>query len=324
MLSLFNIAIIILVLLLMPKKTIGTEYSSTRAANPSETVKFADMSMPIILKGTFEKLSECKKLLFYSTKTIQVDPDAWLGLKNLESLSIEESFIITLEANMFNHLKSLTKLKVTTTHADIPLKFPKDQSPLNPANFRGLHSLNSLWLSLPNLNEHTIKSMDLDIWQDITGTLTKLMLPGNDFAELYDNMFIQFRKLEKLGLQGNRITTVSSKTLSGLNLLREIDLSQNRINELDPNTFKFLTYLNDINMDKNKMEHLPDYLFKGLKQLRSLKLSNNRLRMISCNVFDSMDFSSTGGHPGKTKNIDHIFFITYSKSHGTKTFVGEQ
>ena len=220
----------------MSKDTIGTEYITTQPTKVSEikenvsTVTFANMSMATIPKAAFETLSECKILAFINTKTTQIDPHAWLGLSNLESLSIEESSMITLDADMFAHLKSLTRLKVTITRIHVLSYFPREGTLIKPSAFRGLDSLNSLWLSLPNLSELTLRSMDQDIWKDITDTLTELMLPGNDFRELYDYMFIQFQKLEKLGFHANRIMTVSSKAFNGLELLREIDLSQNRIN----------------------------------------------------------------------------------------------
>ena len=286
-----------LVLLLMSKDTIGTEYITTQPRNMSEikALTFTDMSMATLPKAAFKKLSECKTLVFINTKTIQIDSDAWLGLSNLESMSIEENSMITLDADMFNHLKFLTRLKVTTT----PVEYFFDSTPIKSAAFRGLDSLKSLWLTLPNLNQYTFRSMKHDVWVDIADTLTELMLPRNDFRELYDYMFIQFSKLEKLSFQNNSITTISSKALNGLELLIEIDLSQNRINELDHNTFQSLAFLRKIHLDENRMEHLDDNLFKGLKQLKKLKLNNNRLKTIKCNVFDPMDFMSTGGHPGK-------------------------
>ena len=215
-------------LFLISKETIGTEYLNTQPVNLSETIVFADMSMAIIPKAAFEKLSGCITLVLINTKTIQINADAWLGLNNLESLSIEEGSMITLEADMFNHLKSLTRLKVTTRRIE---NFSVGSAPIKSAAFRGLLSLNSLWLTLPNLNELTFQTMDYEVWIDIVGTLTGLILPENDFRELYDHMLIQFPKLKKLSFRSNRIRTVSSKALNGLELLREIDLSQNRINE---------------------------------------------------------------------------------------------
>ena len=303
----------LLVLLLMSKDTIGTEHINTQTTNVPEikgnvsTITYTDVSMPTIPKAAFKKLSECKTLVLINTKTIRIDVDAWLGLNNLESLSIEGSYIRTLDTEMFNHMKSLTRLKVTTIRSNIPWYFPRDSEPLKPGIFRGLDSLYSLWLSLPNLKEDTIRSKDHSIWQDLTDTLTELILPGNDFRKLYDYMFIQYPNVEKLSFHDNRITTISSKALNGLELLREIDLSQNRINELDSNTFQSLTFLCEINLAKNRIEFLADHLFKGLKQLRILKLSNNHLKIIGCNVFDPMDFTSTGGHPGKIRFLWIIY-----------------
>ena len=196
---------------------------------------------------------------------------------------------------MFNHLKSLTRLKVTTSRIE---NFSIGSAPIKSAAFRGLDSLKRLWLSLPNLNEHTFRNINNNTRGDISDTLTELMLCENDFTEVYDHMFIQFLKLQKLSFRSNRIRIISSKALNGLELWREIDLSQNRINELDHNTFQSLTYLSKINMGKNRMEYLADYLFKGLKLLKKLKLNKNRLKTMGCNVFDPTDFINIGGHPG--------------------------
>ena len=180
-----------------------------------------------------------------------------------------------------NTLKSLTKLKVTSACTEY---FSFNSTPVKQAAFRGLDYLKHLWLSLPNINERTIRSMNQDIWQDISDTLTELMLPGNDFSELYDHMLIQFPKLEKLSFQSNRIKIVSSKALYGLQLLREINLSQNKISEITQSTFQSLTFLSEINIARNNIEYLANTLFKGLKELRILKLKNNNLKTITCNV----------------------------------------
>ena len=277
-------------------KYIYTEPTDNRFMAHASIVKFANMSMATIPKAAFENLIRCKTLVFTNTKTIQIDPEAWLGLSHLQHLLIEESSMITLDADMFRHLKSLTRLKVTSAPTEY---FSFDSTPLKPAAFRSLDSLKYLWLSMPNLNEHTIRSMDHEIWKDIADTLTELRLSGNNFRKLYDDMFIQFSKLEKLSFHNNRITMISSKALNGLELLKEVDLSQNRINELTYNTFQSLTFLSEINLSENEIEHLADNLFKGLKHLIILKLNNNRLWTIECNVFDPMDFNNTGGHPGK-------------------------
>ena len=89
----------------MSKDTVGTEHTNTQSSNVSEikVLTFTDMSMAIIPREAFEKLSECKTLVFINTKTIQIDADAWLGLSNLESLSIEGSSIRTLHGDTFNY-----------------------------------------------------------------------------------------------------------------------------------------------------------------------------------------------------------------------------
>ena len=294
-----------MVLLMMSKGIVGRKYIYTHPTNLSEinedasTITFANFSMIKIPTSAFRHLSECKALTFINTKTIQVYPDAWIGLSKLESLSVEKSSITALDNNMFAHLKSLIRLKVTTIHSvELPY-LPRGSIPVKSAAFRGLDSLNYLWLSLPNLNERTFRNINNDTWGDISDTLTELMLCENDFTEIYDHLFIQFPKLQKLSFQSNRIRTVSSKALNGLELLREIDLSQNRIKDIPNDMFQNLASLSEIiNLSGNEIERLADDTFMGLKQLRVLKLNNNRLQTLGCNVFNPMDFIITGGHPG--------------------------
>ena len=75
------------------------------------TVTFANMSIATVPKAAFVKLSRCKTLNFINTKTTRIDPDAWIGLSHLESLSIEESSMVTLEADMFEHFKITDEAK---------------------------------------------------------------------------------------------------------------------------------------------------------------------------------------------------------------------
>ena len=157
-----------MVLLMMSKGILGREYIYTHPTNLSEinedasTITFANFSMIKIPTSAFRHLSGCKALAFINTKTIQINPDACLGLSKLESLSVEKSSMTALDTDMFAHLKSLIMLKVTTIHSiELPY-LPRDSIPVKSAAFRGLDSLNRLWLSLPNLNEHTFRNIDND------------------------------------------------------------------------------------------------------------------------------------------------------------------
>ena len=300
-------------LLMMSKDIVGREYIYAHPTNLSEinedasTITFSNFSMIKIPTSAFKHLSGCKGLTFINTKTIQIEPDVWLGLSKLELLSVEKSSMTTLDTDMFAHLKSLIMLKVTTIHSvELPY-LPRDSIPVKSATFRGLDSLNRLWLSLPNLNERTFRNIDNDTWGDISDTLTELMLCENDFTEIYDHMFIQFLNLRKLSFRSNRIRIISSKALHGLELLREIDLSQNRIKDVPNDIFQTMASLNEINLSENEIEHLPNRLLRGINQLKILKLNNNRLKTISCNMFDPMNFINTGGHPGKMKILFKIF-----------------
>ena len=207
----------------------------------------------------------------------------------------------TVDTDMFAHLKSLTTLKVTTIITGKLSHHPMSNIPVKRGAFRGLDSLKSLWLTLPNLNELTFRSMDHDVWVYIADTLTELMLPENSFTELYDHMFIELPCIKKLSFRNNGIVTISSRALNGLVNIKEIDLAKNKINEIAYNTFQTLPTLIEINLSENNIERLRGNLFKGLKKLKILKLNDNRLETIGCDVFDQMDFLRTGGHPGKMK-----------------------
>ena len=131
------IAGLCLVLLPMPKEIAGSEYIYIQATNFSKikkdasTVTFANYSLPTIPKEALKHLSQCKILVFINTQTSLIERDAWLGLNNLQSLSIEGSSIRTLDADMFSHLKSLTTLKVTRIITGKLSHHPMSNIPLN-------------------------------------------------------------------------------------------------------------------------------------------------------------------------------------------------
>ena len=230
-------------LLLTMKGVIGVEYINTEATNLSEitpkasTVIFAHFSFNTIPKAAFTHIPECKTLVFFNTKTKKIDQDAWRGLNNLESLSIEESFMKTIDSDVFAHLKVLSALKLTTISTGEFSYFSADSIPVKTAAFRGLDSLSSLWLSMSNLNEHTFRNMGRKVWADISDTLSELLLPGNDFTNLFRHMLLKFSNLKKLSFRSNRITIVFPGAFHGLKLLKEIDLAKNKINEIAHNTF---------------------------------------------------------------------------------------
>ena len=289
----------------MPNEVAGSEYIYGQPTNFSQIkedasyVTFANYSLPTIPKEALKHLSQCKTLVFINTGTTLIERDAWLGLNILESLSIEGSSMRTLDTDMFAHLKSLTTLKVTTIITGKLSHHPMSNIPVKRGTFRGLDSLKSLWLTLPNLNELTFQSMKHDVWFDIADTLTELMLPDNNFTELYENMFIGLPGIQKFSFRNNGIVVISSRALNGLVNLREIDLAENKIDEITYNTFQGLVSLSEVNLSGNNIERLDDNLFRGLKELKILKLTDNRLETIGCDVFDPMDFLRTGGHPGK-------------------------
>ena len=172
---------------MMSEEIMGKEYTYLQPTNlweineDASAVTIANFSMVNISTSAFMHLSECKTLTFINTDTIHIDPDAWLGLSKLESLSIEKSYMIVLDTDMFAHLKSLTMLKVTTVHSSELQDSPQDGIIVKQANFRSLDSLSKIWLTLPDLNEITFRSMNNDVWPDIGDTLSELILPDNNF-----------------------------------------------------------------------------------------------------------------------------------------------
>ena len=143
----FTVGIFLALLLMLSKAVSGTEYVFTQPMNLSQmnedasAVIFTNFSMIAIPKAAFWHLIQCKTLTFMNTGTIQIDPDAWLGLSKLESLSMEKSLLTALDKDVFAHLKSLTRLKVTTIRNAEPQDISRDSVPLNPTTFRGLYSL---------------------------------------------------------------------------------------------------------------------------------------------------------------------------------------
>ena len=96
----------------------GSIYSYIGEFNSSEIPEDANLVFveghPIntITPGMFAHLTQCKSLSFTRTNISKIEPDAWLGLDELNFLDLPENELelTFLKARMFNHLSSIIKI----------------------------------------------------------------------------------------------------------------------------------------------------------------------------------------------------------------------
>ena len=105
-------------------------------------------------------------------------------------------------------------------------------------------------------------------------SLEKLVLSGNQIAELEPGTFQTLKILTGLALSNNRLTHLQIGTFTGLTELQHLDLSNNHLLTVDNNTFKGLQSLKHLYLNNNRLSTVP----WGLPMLEWLDLSSNLLQ----------------------------------------------
>ncbi|XP_072550530.1 relaxin receptor 1 [Salminus brasiliensis] len=114
----------------------------------------------------------------------------------------------------------------------------------------------------------------------VSCNVTALELNSNGLVSLPADLFIRYRRLERLHLENNRIELISKRAFSGLFSLRKLFLSQNRISSLKAGIFTDLSSLEWLILDENRITSLRQKSFEGLKSLFFLSLLNNSVEQL--------------------------------------------
>ncbi|KAJ8681627.1 hypothetical protein QAD02_017419 [Eretmocerus hayati] len=214
-------------------------------------------------EAAFQPLGESLKRLTVQTlnaewglaRSLELAPDAFAGLRELQVLELVDSNLRALPANSLCGLGNLQLLNLTGNQ------------------FRNASDVGIAWSS-PTTGAESECHTDL----------RALDLSRNELRSLpEDSSLAALRQLQELLLQHNFIERIDSDALIGLSSLRLFNVSYNSLASLPDSLFAGTRELREIHLQYNQLRDLPRGTFTRLEQLLVLNLSGNRLGSDSVN-----------------------------------------
>ncbi|XP_074029651.1 uncharacterized protein [Leptinotarsa decemlineata] len=182
---------------------------SVRYINGRELFK----TVEILPKYVFQDMRSLNNLDLSGLVIRIIEPRAFVGLVNLEELSLANNRIVELHNCSFCGLNNMNHLDLSNNGISV----------IETRVFDGIEKINRL-----NLNNNNLSIIPLGTFNNISS-------------------------LRVLFLSNNKIDYISTGTFSNLPNLRTLDISNNRINNICSGTFFPLINLEELNLEGNKL-----------------------------------------------------------------------
>lgn len=203
--------------------------------------------------AAFQPLEELKRLTVQTlnqewgvTRSLELGPEAFAGLRELQVLELIDSNLRALPANILCGLGNLQLLNLTGNQ------------------FSNISDVGFADDRIDRADCHTdIRALDMS---------------RNELRSLpEDSSLASLRQLQELLLQHNFIDDIASDALTGLTSLRVFNVSYNNLNSLPNSLFASTRDLREVHLQYNQLRELPRGSFTRLEQLLVLNLAGNRL-----------------------------------------------
>ncbi|KAE8573499.1 toll-like receptor 6 [Halyomorpha halys] len=223
-----------------------------------------------LVNGVFDGLEDLRTLSIrthntdYPAFSLELSPDTFASVKQLEKLDLGLNNIWSFPENIFCPMTQLVSLNVSGNRLqDISdLGFREKTPPPQPL------------ISGPEGGVGEEKTTQIPCTMDIQVLDTS----GNHFVLMPMNGFSALRRLKELYIHDNEISMVTDRALAGLRHLTHFDLSNNKIVALPPELFRECAdSIKEIYLRNNSISVLSPGLFANLNQLIALDLSRNQL-----------------------------------------------
>lgn len=241
-----------------------------------------------------------------SSVTLELEPGAFDGLQNLETLDLSENNIWDLGDK--NVLCGLQKVRSVNFSMNAIVEFTQLQ--IHGENDNNLCDLTRLVLldlshnkirhvmaqGFGRAQKMTHLRLDNNLIEEFhdsafagLGELKLVNLTANRLVALPPNLFAQTTGLVELYVSENEISSLSPTVFSTLAELRMLDLSRNRLKSLDGADFSTSEKLTVLNLSHNELQKLQDpTIFASFINLKILTLSHNQISEINGNLFSAM------------------------------------
>ena len=150
---------------------------------------------------------------------------------------------------------------------------------LRRQDFAGLTGMHTLVL-----HNNSLDHLPADLFEDLDGLTTKLVLFGNDLTTLTPGVFDSLTRLGQLDLRNNGLSALPAGIFDELSGLKQLWLSGNALGSIGNGVFAS-TRLTLLWLDGNGLARLPAGAFEGLGALTELRLNGNSFSSLPADVF---------------------------------------
>ena len=239
---------------------------------------------------SFWGLSQLESLAIHTPSTkswMEVEVDAFYGIKSLRTLDLSENDIRQLSSNVMCPLNNLRTLNLSKNKLSAVSDIVVSSGCLGKVNqldlsFNGLTGVDLIknWDSLSHLilSNNNIHLVSSDAFSRLKVALKFLDLSSNSLASLPEPLFQEILYLNSVNLANNSISHLPKKLFKDQrDSLQSVDVSRNLIVRFDAGVFKHLKKLTKLDLSHNNLEAIEPESFRGLDALQSLNLGFNQL-----------------------------------------------
>ena len=245
--------------------------------------------------NAFRGLRFLRLLDLCNNQLVTIHPKTFFPVKRLQRLDLSGNRIITFSQNAFSFGNRLEELGISFADATnlaqntfITLNHLKV---MNISDTKALSLEGNCFKGLIHLE--TLNLHNVDILNITTGVFNGLNnLQSNDFKTLFRNINIIKRGTfegmsnpDTLDLSGLKIFSLETEAFIGLTNLKELFLQNNQLTAIVNSTFSGLSCLKTLNLSHNNIYILEMKACFGLVNLEVLSISNNNLTKLALGTF---------------------------------------
>lgn len=278
---------------------------------------FTGLIRLVMLNLSNNKISKLDPTIFHDLYTLQIlnlggnlidsiPNDAFIPLRNLDTLILSNNKIIEVSPLALNGLYALTLLsldgnKLTDVHEEC---------------FKNCTTLQDL-----NLSGNVLKSVPLALRE--MRLLKTVDLGENKIEFINPDSFYGMSNLYGLRLIGNRLRNLTSNVFNNLLSLQILNLAHNQIDFVATDAFQNISSIQAIRLDGNRLSSM-EYLFQNVSSLLWLNVSDNVLNDFDYGMLPEQlewldmhknyltDLSNKNGATIKIRTLDVRFnYLTY-------------
>lgn len=200
-----------------------------------------------------------------------------LGLQNIQTLSLQQCGLHTIDVNAFCGLTALTHLKLS-------------KNPLNAAAVSlALHGLAYSPLDKIEMNDVRLGNLDNDTFSALVdNNITEIRLDYNGIQHLRFGVFKKLTRLQVLYLRSNNMVLIDDGCFTPLTQLKHLYLTGNQLTEcIDPVRMGLPLGLSKLIFRGNRITRFHSHCTTGLDNVQEYDLRDNSIEKVKNATFSN-------------------------------------